>query len=262
MKKYFAVGDVHSFYNDWMQALKEKGFDQNNKEHYVIVCGDLFDRGDQSIECYEFMVNMMSEGRGIYVRGNHEDLLNECLEGLTKGSNVGSHHLSNGTITTITSFMGLPSIYDVLCQTYDKDKFIEVKSRIQSFIDTSVDYFELGNTVFVHGWVPTTCDEDRTMIVHSNWRDGDWKQARWENGMEMFHFGITPPDVSTVVCGHWHTSFAWSKYKHKGSEWDYDAIFDTYVDKHEGNKIIALDGCVAYTRTVNCEVFDEEGNLL
>ena len=36
MKKYFVFGDVHSFYDELMAALSEKGFDINNPNHLVI----------------------------------------------------------------------------------------------------------------------------------------------------------------------------------------------------------------------------------
>ena len=52
--KYFVSADVHGFFNEWKFALKEKGFDINNSEHKIIVCGDLFDRGAQAKELQTF----------------------------------------------------------------------------------------------------------------------------------------------------------------------------------------------------------------
>ena len=54
MMKYFAVSDCHGFYSNLMFALKNAGFDINNPEHILIVCGDLFDRGEQPKEIFEF----------------------------------------------------------------------------------------------------------------------------------------------------------------------------------------------------------------
>ena len=61
MIKYFCSSDIHSFYTEWMLALKSKGFDANNPDHKIIVCGDLLDRGHESIECINFMKNMIIE---------------------------------------------------------------------------------------------------------------------------------------------------------------------------------------------------------
>ena len=45
MKKLFVVADVHSFYNEMIDALAEKGFDKNDPDHVFVSLGDLFDRG-------------------------------------------------------------------------------------------------------------------------------------------------------------------------------------------------------------------------
>ena len=84
MIKYFACSDIHSFYDEWMLALTNYGFDKTNPDHKVIVCGDLFDRGPQSRECFEFVKTLHSQDRLIYVKGNHEELLFDCVHALNK----------------------------------------------------------------------------------------------------------------------------------------------------------------------------------
>lgn len=259
MIKYFCAGDIHSFYDEWMTALTQKGFDINNKEHHVIVCGDLLDRGPKSIECIQFMKQLQSEDRAVYVRGNHEDLLFDCCYEL--GTRIGSHHRSNGTVRTISHLLGI-SEYDVLCRVWGSEEYnMKVQPVLDWIHSTSKNFFELGSTVFVHGWVPTTItsEDDHTMRVAPNWRAGDWRSARWENGMEMFHFNIMPPDITTVVCGHWHTSYGHCVItKTCKTEFDSDACFDPFIQPG----IVAVDACTAYTHKVNVVIFDEEGNLI
>ena len=55
MIKYFCVSDVHSFYNELINALNSKNFDINNNEHKLILCGDAFDRGDDTVKVFEFL---------------------------------------------------------------------------------------------------------------------------------------------------------------------------------------------------------------
>ena len=38
MKKYFVVADIHSFYDEFMKALNDAGFDINNEDHILISC--------------------------------------------------------------------------------------------------------------------------------------------------------------------------------------------------------------------------------
>ena len=227
MELYFAAGDIHSFFTEWMIALTTAGFDIDNPKHKIIICGDLLDRGSQSVECLNFVKSMLEQDRCVYVRGNHEDLMYDCVKSIKRGMSMGSHHKSNGTLSTVAQIMNC-SEYDLLCYVFDNTHFDTTTDELLEFIDNNtVDYFELGDTVFVHGYVPTTCDENRVMIVHDNWRDGGWREARWENGMELFKFGIAPKN-KTIVCGHWHTSYGHSNIAKEGSEWGPDACFDTF----------------------------------
>ena len=58
----------------------------------------------------------------------------------------------------------------------------------------------------------------------------------------------------TIVCGHWHTSYANSKYHNEGTEYGPDAVYDMFVD--EG--IIGLDACTAVSKQVNVLVIDDK----
>ena len=68
MKKYFVGSDIHSFYTPFIKELNKKGFDLNNEEHILIICGDLFDRGSESLKLYEFIKSLPKERR-ILIRG-------------------------------------------------------------------------------------------------------------------------------------------------------------------------------------------------
>ena len=76
--KYFVSADIHGFYDEWITALKEKGFDINNPEHKIIVCGDLFDRGRQPKQIIDFILS--TKDKFILIRGNHEDLMEDMIK--------------------------------------------------------------------------------------------------------------------------------------------------------------------------------------
>ena len=71
MRTLFVVSDVHSFYGEMKQALDKEGFDKDNKDHIFVSCGDLLDRGPDSVKCLEF-VNGLDDDRKILILGNHE----------------------------------------------------------------------------------------------------------------------------------------------------------------------------------------------
>ena len=50
--KYYVVSDVHGFYTELQEALKEKGFFEDTVEHKLISCGDLFDRGREALKLH------------------------------------------------------------------------------------------------------------------------------------------------------------------------------------------------------------------
>ena len=56
--KYFIVSDIHGFYDELMSSLNEKGFDSQNKDHYLISLGDAMDRGPKNLEVIKFLNNL------------------------------------------------------------------------------------------------------------------------------------------------------------------------------------------------------------
>ena len=252
MSKYFVVSDVHSFFNELMAALNEKGFEKDNPDHKLIVCGDLFDRGGQTVECFEFVKSLGD--RFIYVKGNHEELLEECVEEFRAGRVPRLHHFHNGTIQTICQFCGENEwiVYD----PFQNDKICDTMRPILEWIDKkSVNYFEVGDYIFVHGWIPCYNELDD----FRNSTESDWEKARWDNGMAMWRYPLFRVAGKTVVCGHWHCSWGWSYIRQERKEFpkknrkDWLKSFEPFVD--EG--IIAIDACTAYSGKINCIVIED-----
>ena len=46
------MSDVHGFYSILKDELDKAGFIQNNNNHTLIICGDLFDRGPEALYDY------------------------------------------------------------------------------------------------------------------------------------------------------------------------------------------------------------------
>lgn len=266
--KYFVISDVHSYYEQLIKALNHRGFEIDNPNHKVIICGDLFDRGPDSVKCFEFVQRLANENRLEYIMGNHEDLLIECLAQIYKGVDIDRHHDSNGTLDTIAQICGC-SKYDIYCRVIKPD---EIKRRMQPLIDflsnNCTDFVEIGDFVFVHGWIPVIIKDGlpfyyakgRDTSYNPNWANadaGEWYQARWLNGMDMWKAGNVP-DEKTIVCGHWHCSYGWSHIRQARSEFppknrkDWWKSFEPFIDKG----IMAIDACTNYSGIVNCLVFE------
>jgi serine/threonine protein phosphatase 1 len=269
--KYFAISDVHSAYTPMVEALVEKGFNCSNPEHKLILCGDAFDRMDETVQVFEFIKELKSQDRLIYIRGNHEDLLFDCINELVRYGKCGGHHYSNGTIKTLSHFINEDDywIYSTYIPTNIVESIVNNTKELRAFIqDTCVDYFTLGNKIFVHSWLPTQCDLDKGETVHEEWFNSNklpalWKKARWNNGFVQYKAGLVPVD-KVIVFGHWHTSWYRSHILMTHKEWPqknrrdfYETFYPVITDK-----IVALDSCVAYTGKINCVVFDENGEIV
>lgn len=252
MAQYFITSDVHGFFNELMVALNSKGFDVNNSDHKLIVLGDLFDRGSDNRKVYEFVKSLGD--RFIYVRGNHEDLLGDCVREIVSGREVSEHHWNNKTVDTIAEFTQMnTNVFRVFVRWENVNQTTwEVMKPILDWIDEkSVDCYELDDNVFVHGWIPST--------FRKNWTKENWQRARWYNGMEMWKNGYCLED-KIIWCGHWCCSYGWSKIRQKYKEFppknrkEWEKSFQPFVD----DGIIALDSSVSYSGFLNCVVYDEE----
>lgn len=230
-KSYFVCGDVHGFYDELLRALEEKGFDKDNPDHVLICLGDLFDRGEKPIEVYNFVKSLPAD-RFVYIRGNHEDLLFDCYnDNLISPRDISYHHLANGTYATMREFLTKGIIREVL----------------QFITDRSVYHYEIGDNIFVHGWIPRSFERGEPTS------ESEWKEATWFNGMQAWDKEWCIKG-KTIFCGHWHTSFGNCYYHGIGSgEFTSDACFEPFVD----TGIVALDSCVARSGFVNCYRIDE-----
>lgn len=213
MKEYFVCSDIHGFYDTFFNCLLNEGFDINNPEHHIIICGDLFDRGNQAKELLKFLLEFQKTGRLILVRGNHEDLMEDCLFQLEQGVNISNHHYRNKTLNTIAQLADTNE-YDLLCHLYN---YKNIKSKLRSYfklISKAVDYYEVGDYIFVHGWVPYILQDTHEPsgelsisskpIIKLDAEKFMWDYARWYNGMQEAANGIII-EGKTIVCGHFHT---------------------------------------------------------
>lgn len=262
--KYFIISDIHGFYDEMLEALKEKGFDENNPKHILISLGDHFDRGSKNVEVMNYLLKLYDKSRAILIRGNHEDL----LESLLARRYLDSHDITNGTIKTIEGFSEYLTkkkrttnevINDIveLCGIIKKDK------NYNRFIKALKDYYELDEYIMTHGFIPVG-DNWGYPDYNPNWRNAstsEWEEARFLNGIAMAsEYNIKIPN-KTIIVGHYHASYGNVRKKY-GFDIDerkaYDLefsdleLFNPYVN----DGIIGIDSCVVFSRKLNCLVIE------
>ena len=252
--KLFACSDLHSFFTPFKKALDEKGFEPNNPDHLLVVLGDVFDRGGESVEMFNFLNSLSNV---ILVRGNHEDLLEEML---TRGYGE-KHDIANSTVWTVCQLadaigVKAKSTYEVCAA---------VKELITPFLNRFVNYFETKHYIFVHSFIamesldnlPKYYIKNRAFKFDPDWRNADnnaWELARWGNPFKLAASGLNQTG-KTLVFGHFHTSWPRAAYEGK-PEFGDGADFSVYY----GKDYIALDACTAVSNS--CNIICLEDDLL
>lgn len=249
MPKLFVISDVHGYFDEMKKALDEAGFDPNNEQHHLVVCGDCFDRGDQPVEVMRYLVRLPKK---TLIFGNHEELFKDCC---SRGYAY-SHDYSNGTFDTICELggagEGLP--FDECC--------IRAENRTRHFLDQFVNYLETEHYIFVHSWIPLTRKDDfpawytknRCFEYNPDWRsasDEEWRAVAWGNPFDMAAHGFNQTG-KIIVFGHWHCSTGWAQAEGR-SEFGPDAKFDPYF----GNTFISIDACTAHSGRVNVLILED-----
>lgn len=241
MPKLYCVSDIHGFYNELRVALDKAGFDPNNKNHFLISCGDEFDRGPNPKEVMNFLNGLK---RKVIIRGNHTQLFEDlCLRGFPEW-----YDERNGTRNTV-EILGnykYDNDFELCCE--------RALNRTKKYRNNMVNYFETKNYIFVHSFLPLI-KNTYDYSFNPDWRDAtqeEWDNAMWGNPFELAKQGLLPPDKS-LVFGHFHTSYPRRKYENK-PEWGTKADFSIYY----GCRYIGLDACTAYSGEVNVLVLEDE----
>lgn len=271
--KYFVVSDVHSFFTPLKEALDKEGYDPSNPEHYFISCGDLFDRGEETVECLNYVMSLPKERR-IFIKGNHEELLYELIKGKRYPEKCDK---TNGTLNTIKQLLKEPNLSSE--EIADKAKTLSQNRKLMSYYKELVDYYQVGKYVFVHGWIPyeikyidnDTYDLNKCLqceLIYHLEPGADWESARWQCGFKSWNLcntlkkegNLIDKNNLTIVCGHWHTSFAHSIFHQDGKEfpddeknWRKECNFGVFYD----DGIIGLDACTVFTKQVNVVVLED-----
>lgn len=252
--KYFVSADVHGFFDEWIYALEEKRFNMDNPEHMLIVCGDLFDRGNKAKELQRFVMKMLDKNKIILVRGNHEDLALEMIENYVNYMfNIKStHHYHNGTFQTFIDLTGM-NYNDATTCLWEFKRLANQTDYVKNIIPRMQNFYQTERYVFVHSWIPLV---ENAFQFNSDWQNADdklWAKARWLNPVELYNKKLYPKD-KTLVFGHWHCSAFWANMdRTKYSEFGKNACFEPFITK----EIIALDACTVLSKKVNVVVLED-----
>lgn len=242
-KKLFVVSDIHGHATKFKEALQEAGFDRNNSDHVVVVCGDYFDRGMENRAVYTYLDGLKNK---ILIRGNHDWNLETVI---LNGKLTFTDHM-NGMERTIKEFFRgdyIPEFNFIYT-----DESANGYKDLTGFLGEMRDYFETENYVFTHGWLPL--DVDVTSLeanIRPDWRyetPQAWREASWTEWQKVYPYRPCL-NGKTIVVGH--------RSAENGS------MFDPNREKKDstpfyGEGMIAIDALTVTSGRVNVIVIEDE----
>ena len=265
-KNLYVISDIHGYFNEMKDSLEKSGFlDDDNS--LLIVCGDLFDRGEYSKEIYYYLRDLQSKGKAIITKGNHDNMFIEFL----RGEDCWFNFMHNGMNKTLDSFLDRTASFesfiiidsllslgeldndeiDKLWNEYQnnaRETILSENEGILDWFESLPDYYETKNYIFTHGSIDTEA-KDWHFPEFSKYQYVSWDACHWDDG-SFFKKDIKNTD-KTVVVGHYHTDGIRAKYN-----MEYDGT-NKILTRDDG-KIIMIDTCTPITKRVNVLTIENE----
>lgn len=258
--KIFAIADIHGHYTEMKRALDKAGFDESDANHLLIVCGDMFDRGRESLQIYEYLKHLTDVGKAIVIRGNHESMFIDYLTGKSVSP---WNYMKNGENETFAEFLHETSPFESWClfenivePTFgDFARWLQIVVNqineeyhdLLPWLESLPYYYETEHYIFTHGAIDTKA-KDWHKPHCEMYRYTGWEALVWNDGT-FFGEDIKNTD-KTVVIGHFSTEHLRSMY-----DLPYDGHNTLY---RNDNRVIALDACTIVSKQVNVLVVEEK----
>lgn len=238
--KIVAISDIHGHFDEMVEALYRADFIENDPKQLLVVCGDCFDRGNQNMDVFRYLTSIENK---VIVRGNHEEMLYKVFNQKI----LDETDLYNGVDVTLFEFI---SKDNGKLMNHDEVNYA-VNNLYMPFLNSTVDYFETKNYIFVHGWLPYAYDKNGKPILvdYRIATDEQWFGARWTSWEEAFNNDLLYKGGKTIVCGHLATRFGF--------------VYDETRDRDDSGilrlaNFIAIDANVMTSWRINTLVLEDE----
>ena len=141
----FVVSDIHGHLKQFEEMLTHW-----NREDTLVVLGDLIDRGTQSLQVIEKVIelNQTYGDNVVFLKGNHEDMLLNFLNNPTEKQ---AQYYVNGGLETMQNF--LAQLPDAIANESYPVQAEAVKTHFKAqleFLATAPTHRIIGNVLFTH----------------------------------------------------------------------------------------------------------------
>ena len=175
MSNIFAIGDIHGCY-DQLLALIDK-IPINFKRDTLVFMGDYIDRGPQSVEVVDYLINLEKRIPGIiFLKGNHEDMLEKYLDGTDRFT-----YLLNGGQQTLDSYLSRSA----------QSGTHPIPPEHREFFKSLRLFYETEDYIFVHAGLRPKVSMDSQDTEDLLWIRDKFIHTRYDFGKPVI-FGHTP----------------------------------------------------------------------
>ena len=160
MSQTFVIGDIHGGLKALHQVLERAKI---NPDDQLIFLGDYVDRWYESAQTISFLINLSKTHNCIFIRGNHDDLLQQWLQGAPRND----MWLDAGGSQTIQSY---------------KNINLETRQNHLTFLKSLKNYYlDNQNRLFVHGGFT------HQRGVQYEWHQSMlyWDRTLWETALSL-----------------------------------------------------------------------------
>lgn len=258
--KYFVVSDTHAHHTEMVDALDRAGFNPDDNKHFLIVVGDITDRGHEALKHILYLKDLVDRGKAAVLKGNHDNF----IQGFLKNIDQSFNWMHNGLNTTLDDILHETKSFETYCIFTNKSMNTTTFSEWQRIGAAKIkkefpwllkwfqdlpNYYETKNYAFTHGIVNQNVED---------WRNSDWSDCHWARPEDYIDFHN--PTNKHLVVGHLNASLMkWvRKYKtvngydtyvfEPENEIYYDSDIDTYF----------LDSCTVLSKRVNVLVIEDD----
>jgi len=234
--KYFVISDIHGHFDEMLFALNEKGYDPENENYHLIVIGDMFDRGDQSIDVLEYLYDLHQAKKATIILGNHDNFLIELLNGEYSKAYFNLKH--NGLAKTIESLTNKKT-GKMRSLKYLKQDILDKYPYLHNWLLSLPLFYELGDFIFAHGGIDNK---------NGDWRNNSRRDFIWSKEIELDRI-----EGKTVVCGHHRVPCI------RFPKEDYKKLFKKHPEAFDILRLdgkILIDGYVEVSKRINVLILE------
>lgn len=225
MRKAFVVSDIHGMYESFEQLLRYW-----QQEDELVILGDMIDRGPQSLEVLQKIMQLQQTHKVTVVMGNHDQML---LDFLRYPKEAQSRYERNGGMATLQSLLA-----EAFARPIEEYVSLIPQKRPDelAFLAKSKRFYVFNQVLFTHAGFDTRLE--------------DWQLTAKDDFIWIREHYTLPNKTSyTNVFGHTPTK---------------------YINPDETNRIwlgdegryVAIDGGAVYGGQLNGLLIREDGQIV